>query len=159
MTNNETTDRVNKGRTPKDYEALRFTASVMYIKEGLSQKQIVKQLFVAEPTLINWRKAGKWDALRPDLEVLKQYKAASLYIDKKETPAEISMKLSVSETTVKMWIYLNGWDAARMVAQSHDMVSDFVADFCKYVNRYFPKDAAKMEMMQNSYLKTLKPIK
>ena len=92
----------------RDYSNLKFQASVMYIKYGLSADAIHQKLNIAMQTISTWRRAGKWDELRPDLEVLNEYKAAKLYVKDNLTSGEIAMRLSIPEGTVKMWIDLNG---------------------------------------------------
>lgn len=143
--------------TLNDYEKLKFEASVLYIKQGLSQKQIAKQLNISEPTLIKWRKAGNWDALRPDFDVLNQFKAANMYITDGLTTGQIAMRLSITEITVKIWIYTYGWDASKNISQAQDVTATVVDDFCQYFKQSFPNDGAKMAMMRDSYLKTLEP--
>lgn len=156
---NETTTRANAGRTPNDYEQLRFEASVLYIKNGLSAKEISKQLRVSMPALQRWCKAGRWQELRPDLELLKEYKAASMYVQKGFTPAEIAMRLSLSEMAVKMWIDVNGWNAAKLITEAQNSTVAIVADFCNYFKKMFASDSAKVEVIQNSYIKLISPLK
>jgi len=151
----KTETRANKGRTPQDYDEIRFKASIMYIKDGLSQKQIADHLNICEPTLIKWRKAGNWDVLRPDLEILKQYKAASMYVTDGRTTGQIAMALSVSEIVVERWIYEHGWNVSKNLRQAQDTTAAVVDDFCQYFKKSFPDDAAKMEMMRNSYLQAI----
>lgn len=106
-------------------------------------------------SLTKWNRAGRWTEFRPDMEKLNEYKAASLYIEKGLAAKQISQKLSTSETLVNLWIYVNGWNAAKLVRQSQNVVIEVVAAFCSHYKNTFPRDAAQIEVAQNSYLKKL----
>ena len=139
----------------RNYEALKFEAMVLYIKEGLSAEAISKRINVSMPTLQKWNKAGRWNELRPDMEILGQYKAATLYIVDGLTTGAISQKLSIPEITLNAWVALNGWNAARLVSQSKDLTTDVVASFCQYFKMAFPGSAAMVNVVQDSYSKRI----
>ena len=143
----------------RDYKALKFEAAVMYIKTGLSAKEISRRLNLSMPALAVWSKAGRWSELRPDMESLTEFKAANLYVTGKHTSGEIAQKLSVSETTVNYWIAINGWDAARLVTDTPEIVSRVLADFYSHFKNMFPGEAARVELVHNEYLKTISKAK
>jgi len=143
----------------RDYDDLKLQSSILYIKYGLSAEAIHQKLNISMVTLAKWNKAECWKELRPDMDVLKEYKAANLYIVSAMNTGEIAQLLSISETQVKCWIDLNGWNAARLLSQSQNAVTDIVADFCSYFKSIFPRESAMIEVAQNEYRKkTIKKI-
>ena len=150
-------DRLNHSRKPAVYERLKFEAAVLYIKRGLSACQVCEQLKISLPTMGKWRKAGRWDELRPDLETINLYKAAGMYIEKGFTASEISERLSIEKWVINMWIDMHGWDGARLISQSENIHADILTDFKRFFTDYFPAYATEIEVAQTAYLKQIKP--
>jgi transposase len=152
----------NKAAASKEsekYAALRKQAMVLYIKSGLSAEVICKQLNISQPTLQKWNKAGNWQELRPDMEVLNEYKAAALYIEQGMSTGEISQRLSVSELTVKIWVDLNGWNATRLAKNAPDMINDVLTAFNQHFNDLFPQNDLKVEFAIQDFIASNKPKK
>jgi len=133
----------------------RKQAAILFIKHGLTASAISEKLNVSMQTLKKWKDAGNWQELRPDFQILSEYKAAGMYIEKGMSVSDICQLLNVSELTVNIWIYKNGWNAARLVSQAQNVTVEIVEDFCSYFKKYFPDDAAKVEVMQNGYNKSI----
>lgn len=144
-----------KGR---NYDLLKFQASVLYIKHGLSAEAIHQQLDIAMPTLSKWNKQDRWDELRPDMLQFKEYRAAVMYIDENLNTGLIAQKLSVSEITVKMWVTVNRWDVVKNIMNCQDLASGVAAMFCSHVKFLFPKEGSLIEVAFNSYIKSIKPL-
>ena len=151
------TNKVKISRTPQEYEALKFDAQVLYVKEGLSAKEICNRLNLSMPTLQKWNDAGRWKELRPDFELLNQHKAAGLFIEKGLPSNEIAEKLSISEITIKLWIFQYSWEAARLISQAQNINLEIVSAFCDHFNKWFPEDTTKIQVAKESYLKSLAP--
>jgi transposase len=151
------TKRVNKGRTPADYEALKLECAVLYIKNGLSAQVISDRLNISKPTISKWNTAGRWSELRPDFETLKHYDAAGLFIDKAMSEAQISQQLGISETIIKIWVDLYGWGAAREMTKTRNVFIDSANSFCRYYKSLFPNHSTEIELVQQEYIKKMTP--
>jgi uncharacterized protein YjcR len=144
------------------YADLKHKAAVMFIKHGLSAKEINHRLGISMNSISIWRQAGKWDDLRPDLSDVKEYKAAHLYLNEGLTTGEIAMKLSISEVTVRYWIDLNRWDMAKQLTGALDAAAKTINLFCEHFTKSFPHLGAEIEIVRTGYInrniKQLKPL-
>ncbi|MBD1385727.1 hypothetical protein IDJ75_10595 [Mucilaginibacter rigui] len=140
-------------KTKAYYADLRHQAAVLYIKDGLSAKEIRSRLGVAEQSIARWRDAGRWNELRPDMLKAKEYKSAHLYIVEGLTPGQIAMKLSISEVTVNYWITINRWDIVKQVPEMLDAAAENVNRFCEHFKKHFPHLGAEIEVSRQGYIK------
>jgi uncharacterized protein YjcR len=146
-------------RNKQDFAALQFEAAVMYVKNGVSAKEISRQLNVSMPTIQKWNKTGNWEALRPDLSILNEYRAADMFVVKQMSTGEIAMKLNVSEMQVKMWVHINGWEAARLVEQAQADFTSIITEFAHDFTTWFPKCSTEIEVAKNNFIKKYKALK
>lgn len=146
------TDRI------KDHEQLRFDASVLYIKHGLSLNAISKHIGSSLPTISKWSKEGRWNELRPDLSVMNEYKAAAMYISDQMEVAEICSKLSLPETTVRIWIDLNGWETPRNLGRVQSATAEIVNCYCTCFKSLFPHLTTEVEFAKKEFTKTITGI-
>jgi transposase len=141
----------------RDYEALKFDAMVLYIKHGLSAEAIHQQLNISMPTLQKWNNAGRWKELRPDLEIMNQYKASAMFLQKGMSIKDISINLNVPETIVTIWANLFGWHTAKMLSDGQNIASDILDTFCQQLAAFLPNEGTVIYFAKTEYLKSLKP--
>jgi len=142
------------------YADLKHKAAVLFIKHGLSAKEINNRLGVSMNSISIWRQAGKWDELRPDLSAVKEYNAAHLYINEGLTTGQTAMKLSISETTIKIWADLNRWETAKLLTGTLNTAAETINLFCEHFTKSFPHLGAEIEVVRAAYIKrNIKQIK
>lgn len=158
MTRLSNGSRANTGRTSSDYQELHHRAAVLFIKHGLTQKEICRQINVSEPTLQKWRTAGRWEEIRPDLEIIQQYRAGALFLNEGLTTGEIAMRLNIEESRIKLWALVFGWDAYKKIIEATDQAPEIILGFCETLYTFLPGERTTIEFAIKTHLKSLGPI-
>jgi len=132
-------------------------AQTLYIKGGLMQKEIAKQLDVSEVTLVAWKKAGDWDRFKTSIIASKHTQLVRMY----EQLAEINTVISEraqgaryatskeADTLTKITASIRSLETETSASQIID-VSIGVMEFARKVE---PEMVDKIAALFNAYIR------
>jgi len=109
---------IKKGlNADRDFETFKHEAAVLFIKHGMTGREICAKLNIPTGKFQKWSTAGQWQQLRPETTHKKPgpkiHEAAILYIKNGLSAIAISQALNVSVPTISKWCKEGQWEVLR----------------------------------------------